>query len=204
MRNKTIALLLATALVLALAACGQPAEEPRSAEESPQALSAQSQPPESPVEVAQGGEPAAPDSSMEKIPPQREPAQGEPVAGEDGMIAVGITVGGEEFSARFYDSESARVLLDQMPLTLEMDDYAAQEKVLRLPYDFPSAATELPPTIQAGQLYLWSGNSLVLFYTTFSNSYGGYVPIGYIEDVTGLAAALGSGGVSVTFRISNE
>ncbi|MFV0400018.1 MAG: cyclophilin-like fold protein [Oscillospiraceae bacterium] len=120
---------------------------------------------------------------------------------EDGLIAVSIVIGEETFAAKFYDTVSARVLTDQMPLTIKMEDYAGQEKVLRLPYDFPSVSTQTPATIRAGELYLWSENSLVLFYTTFQNSYGGYVPIGYIEDITGLDTALGSGDAMVTFTM---
>ncbi|WP_310602321.1 cyclophilin-like fold protein [Anaerosporobacter sp.] len=48
-------------------------------------------------------------------------------------------------------------------------------------------------------IYLWSDSSLVLFYTSFSNSYN-YVPIGYIVDVTELTDALGSGSVSIEFK----
>ena len=62
----------------------------------------------------------------------------------------------------------------------------------------PNASTTTPDIIQSGELYLWSGNSLVLFYTTFSNSYN-YVPIGYIEDVSGLTSALGGGNVTVIY-----
>lgn len=119
----------------------------------------------------------------------------------DGLIAVSIVIGEETFTAKFYDTASARVLTDQMPLAIEMEDYAGQEKVLRLPYDFPSVSAQTPATIRAGELCLWSGNSLVLFYTTFQNSYGGYVPIGYIEDTTGLDTALGSGDAMVTFTM---
>jgi len=85
-----------------------------------------------------------------------------------------------------------------MPLTLEMDDYASQEKVTGLPFALPSASTETPATINAGDIYLWSGNSLVLFYNMFSNLYS-YVPVGYIVDVAGLTDAVGRGSVIVIF-----
>ncbi|WP_165972417.1 cyclophilin-like fold protein [Paenibacillus piri] len=67
--------------------------------------------------------------------------------------------------------------------------------------DLPVESTELPETIRAGEIMCWSSNSLVLFYHTFSNSYSGYVRIGYIKDVTGLASALGRGNVEVTFSL---
>jgi hypothetical protein len=63
--------------------------------------------------------------------------------------------------------------------------------------------TEIPATIRAGEIMLWSSNALVLFYNTFPNSYGGYVKLGYVVDATGLADALGSGDVQVTFTVSD-
>lgn len=134
------------------------------------------------------------------IPETSHPPANSVVADEDGMIVVNISINGEIFAARFYDNASVRVLLEQMPFSLDMNDYAGQEKVVGLSYDLPGAATERPATISTGELYLWSGNQLVFFYTTFSNSYGGYVRIGYVEDTAGLASALGSGSVTVTFN----
>jgi len=116
----------------------------------------------------------------------------------DTMININITVDTQVFAAKFYDNESARTIVSQMPLTLEMDDYASQEKVAGLPFALPSASTETPVTINAGDIYLWSGDSLVLFYTTFSNLYS-YVPVGYIVDVAGLTDAVGRGSVTVVF-----
>jgi len=115
------------------------------------------------------------------------------------MIDVNITVGSQVFAARFYDNEPARAIVSAMPFTLEMDDYARQEKVTRLDITLPAAPAETPATINSGDIYLWSGNSLVLFYTTFSNSYS-YVPAGYIVDVTGLTDALGKGSVTAVFQ----
>lgn len=79
---------------------------------------------------------------------------------------------------------------------------ASQEKVTDLTFALPSAVTETPATINAGDIYIWSDNNLVLFYTTFSNSYS-YVPVGYIEDVTGLRDALGRGSAEVTFSTND-
>lgn len=120
--------------------------------------------------------------------------------GEDGLIHISISVGGAVFDAQLYDTAPSRALVEQMPLTLKMADYAQQEKVAALPFALPPAGTEKPDTMHAGELYLWSGNQLVLFYTTFANSYGGYVRLGAIADTKGLVEALGSGDVTVTMR----
>lgn len=118
----------------------------------------------------------------------------------DAMPTVNIQVVDRNFTAIMYDNESARAIIGEMPFTLRMDDYASQEKVIGLTFDVPYSKTETPDKINAGDMYLWSGNNLVLFYTSFSNSYS-YVPIGYITDVSGLADALGKGSVEVTFSI---
>lgn len=125
-------------------------------------------------------------------------AASNPIAAEDDMIAVHITVGNRVFAAKFHDNPSARAIAGQMPFTLDMGDYARQEKVTELDFELPAAPTESPATVRSGELYLWSGNQFVLFYTTFSNSYS-YVRIGYIEDTSDLMSILGTGNVSVTF-----
>jgi hypothetical protein len=73
-------------------------------------------------------------------------------------------------------------------------------------YYFPSGTTlptnaSNPGTIQTGDLMLYGNNCLVLFYTTFNTSYS-YTKIGQIDDVAGLAAALGTGSVTVTYELN--
>lgn len=124
----------------------------------------------------------------------------EQIEEDDTMVTVNIQVGDKNFSAIMYDNESSRAIVEEMPFTLSMDDYASQEKVSKLIFSLPSAQTKTPGTIKAGDIYLWSGNNLVLFYTTFSNAYS-YVPIGYITDTFGLEDALGNESVEITFSI---
>ncbi len=119
------------------------------------------------------------------------------------MTTIKITVGGTSFSAKLHDNQTTRALLAKFPLSLNMSELNGREKYYHLPENLPSPSTEKPAAIHAGEIMLWSSTSLVLFYNTFSNSYGGYVKLGYVEDVTGLAAALGSGSVQVTFTASN-
>ncbi|ULQ60429.1 hypothetical protein K7I13_03725 [Brucepastera parasyntrophica] len=120
------------------------------------------------------------------------------------MTRIIITAGGETFSALFYDNAATRVLLARMPLTVNMSDLNRNEKFFNLKEPLPAASTERPQIIGAGEIMLWSGNTLVLFYKTFSNSYGGYVRLGYVEDTACLAAALGPGNVTVTFTVMKE
>lgn len=144
---------------------------------------------------------ASPNAPLPGPPTDSAPSVPELPREGDGMPGVNIQVGGKTFTATFYDNDSARAVIAQMPFTLEMDDFSSQEKVAALTFDLPSARTEVPATINAGDIYLWSGNSLVLFYTTVSNSYS-YVPIGSITDTSGFTDALGRGSATVSFGIN--
>lgn len=165
-----------------------------SGENSQQATSSSSLPPSS-----------SPSPSSTKVPAsaQTEAKAGEQSKGDEhAMPTIKIQVGNKTFIVILYDNQSTRAMVEKMPFTLTMDDYAAQEKVANLTFDLPAAQSQKPARINAGDLYLWSGNNLVLFYRTFANSYS-YVPIGRIMDVDALTDALGSGSVEVTFRISD-
>ena len=85
-----------------------------------------------------------------------------------------------------------------MPITISMKELNGNEKYYELSNDLPYDASN-PGTIQTGDLMLYGSNTLVLFYKTFSTSYS-YTRLGRIDNPSGLAAALGSGNVTVTFE----
>jgi hypothetical protein len=87
-------------------------------------------------------------------------------------------------------------------MTVNMSELNGKEKYYHLLEKLPVRTTETPATIHAGEIMCWSSNSLVLFYNTYANSYGGYVKLGFIEDISGLKEALGQGNVQVTFEVS--
>lgn len=80
-----------------------------------------------------------------------------------------------------------------------MTEHGRIEKFASLP-STPPANHSNPGTIQIGDLMLYSSSTLVLFYTTHNTSYS-YTRIGRIDNPTGLAAALGTGSVTVTFEL---
>lgn len=120
----------------------------------------------------------------------------------EAMMDIDITVGSSTFAAKLYDTEAARAFIALFPLTLDMTELNGNEKYCNLAADLPSGSTERPSTIHAGEIICWSGNCLVLFYETFSNSFGGYIRLGYVQDASGFAAALGSGNVRASFSTS--
>jgi hypothetical protein len=112
-----------------------------------------------------------------------------------------ITAGGKEFTAAMQDNETARALVALLPLTVNMSELNGNEKYYNLPQNLPGTAAN-PGTIQTGDIMLWSSNCLVLFYKTFSTSYS-YVRLGRVDNVDGLAKALGTGNIQVSFEILN-
>lgn len=108
-----------------------------------------------------------------------------------------IIIGADEFAATLYDNETVRALKKLLPMTINMNELNGNEKYHYLP-DNLTALAERPATIQEGDIMLYGSNCLVLFYKSFSTSYS-YTKIGRIENTTGLAAALGSGNVVITF-----
>jgi hypothetical protein len=110
-----------------------------------------------------------------------------------------ITIGTNTFSATLYDNETVTAFKTRLPLTINMSELNGNEKYFDLPNNLPSNASN-PGNIQAGDLMLYGSNTLVLFYKTFSTSYN-YSRLGRIDNPSGLAAALGSGNITVKFEL---
>lgn len=110
-------------------------------------------------------------------------------------MKVSIIAGGRSFIADIEESETGRAFFEKLPLTLDMSELNGNEKYC---YGISLPGNEKRyDSIAAGDLMLYSGNCIVLFY----GSAGGfnYCRIGKIADVSGLADALGKGNVSVKF-----
>ncbi len=110
-----------------------------------------------------------------------------------------ITIGSSTFRARLYDNATATAFKGMLPMTINMSELNGNEKYFDLPINLPTNASN-PGTIQGGDLMIYGSNTLVLFYKTFSTSYG-YTRLGRINDTKGLAAAVGSGSVTVTYEL---
>ena len=110
-----------------------------------------------------------------------------------------IKIGNYTFTGILYNNKSADAFKSLLPTTVNMVDLNRNEKYVDLSKDLPTNALN-PGTINTGDLMLYGSNTLVLFYKTFSTSYS-YTKLGRLDDVKGLAEAVGLGNVTVTFEI---
>ena len=110
-----------------------------------------------------------------------------------------VEVGGKHFTATLEDNKAADTLAEMMqedPVTIQMSDYGGFEKVGDLGTELPTSNRQT--TTQAGDIVLYQGNQIVIFYG--SNSWS-YTRLGRIDDLTGWETALGDGDVTVTFAL---
>ena len=118
---------------------------------------------------------------------------------EDTAMKMKIEVNGSLFTATLADNAAADALADWVeegPVTLELSDYAGFEKVGPLGRSLP--ASDSQTTTHAGDIVLYQGDQIVLFYG--SNSWS-YTRLGHIDDLTGWEDALGGGDVTVTLSL---
>ncbi|MEH7096947.1 cyclophilin-like fold protein [Neobacillus vireti] len=114
------------------------------------------------------------------------------------MKNLNIRVGDKTFTATLEDNDTAKALVEQLPLTVDMSDLNNNEKYNNLSGNLRADKSTSPDRINEGDLMLYGNNCLVLFYKTFNTSYS-YVKLGHIDNTTGLTEALGSGSVQVSF-----
>lgn len=109
-----------------------------------------------------------------------------------------ITIGSAVFTATLQHNATATAFEKLLPMTITMAELNNNEKYCDLQGSLPTNSFN-PGTIYNGDLMVYGSQTLVLFYKNFSTSYR-YTRLGKIDDTTGLASALGSGNVAVTFE----
>lgn len=112
-------------------------------------------------------------------------------------MKINVNIGNHTFAATIADTETGRAFYNMLPLTLNMTELNGNEKYCYLDTSLPTASYR-PGTINAGDIMLYGSTCVVLFYETFSSGYN-YTRIGAVGNPSGLAQALGSGNVTVTF-----
>ena len=115
-----------------------------------------------------------------------------------------LKVGGNTMTATLTDNEATRgltKLLEQGDITIRMSDYGGFEKVGALPQSLPTSNTQI--TTEPGDIMLYQGNQMVIFYG--SNSWS-YTRLGKIDGATtsNLRQFLGNGDVTLTLSLDSS
>ncbi len=128
----------------------------------------------------------------------------QPDKSEETERIMKILVNDEELSVTWEDNESVNALMQMVskePLTIDMSIYGDFEQVGSIGQDLPRNDEQM--TTSAGDIVLYSGNQIVVFYG--SNSWS-YTKLGHIEDRTQdeLTQMLGQDHVSLTVSSVEE
>ena len=145
--------------------------------------------------------PEEPEESDSSTAPESGDAESQQVEEENSEMQMNVQVGGSTFTATLEENEAVDALVDMMeqgPVTIQMSDYSGFEKVGPLGTSLPTSNQQT--TTQAGDIVLYQGNQIVMFYG--SNSWS-YTRLGHIDDLTGWEEAVGSGDVTVTFSLED-
>ena len=115
--------------------------------------------------------------------------------------AMNMTIGNTPVTVAWEDNasvEALRALCAQGPLTIDLHMYGGFEQVGDIGESLPR--DDAQTTTQAGDIVLYSGDQMVVFYG--SNSWA-YTCLGHItdQDADGLRTLLGNGDVTVTLTV---
>ena len=115
-------------------------------------------------------------------------------------MKMNVQIGDYTFTATLEQNQAVNELIDMMkegPVTIEMSDYSGFEKVGPLGKELTTDNHQTTTT--EGDIVLYNGNQIVIFYG--SNSWS-YTRIGKIDDLTNWKKALGSGDVTAVFTVA--
>lgn len=105
---------------------------------------------------------------------------------------IRMLVGGKSFSITLADTRAVRKLMQLLPLTLHLHDYAGFEKVGALGTQLPS--DDVWMTARTGDVVLYNSNQIVLM--CGSNSWN-YTRLGHVSDSGDWIKTLGDNDVEI-------
>ena len=109
---------------------------------------------------------------------------------------ITININGVDFTATLEDNETARELVNRLPLNIEMNELNGNEKYYYFDESFPSNSSRIE-RIEKGDIMLYGSDCLVLFYESFNTSYS-YTRIGKLDNPSLLDDVIGKDSVRVT------
>lgn len=90
-------------------------------------------------------------------------------------------------------------MIKEEPLSLKLSDYGGFEKVGPLGKNLSQEDERI--TTKAGDIVLYQGNQIVIFYG--SNTWS-YTPLAHVSDLTNWEEALGKGDITATFSVQKD
>jgi len=117
----------------------------------------------------------------------------------DEKMIINIKINNSVFTATLEDNEAAKEFYEMVKsgsVIIEMSDYSGFEKVGPLGKNLTS--DDKQTKTKKGDIVLYNGNQIVMFYG--SNSWS-YTRLGKIDDLNGWETALGSGDITAEFTV---
>ena len=196
--KKVLFILLAAGIVVSATACGNAKKDAEPATQSttvavtataPVTTEAQQE------ETSQTEQPQTEEMQIEE-PPQTVEEQPQ----EEQNMTLQMTIGSTPVAVSWEDNEAVQALKElcrNQPLTIAMSMYGGFEQVGSIGTDLP--ANDVQTTTSAGDIVLYSGNQMVVFYG--SNSWA-YTRLGHITDQSadGMAQLLSNGDTTITIN----
>lgn len=109
-----------------------------------------------------------------------------------------LLAGSKAYALKWADTEAAAELRQQLPLAKTFTELHGNEKYYKLPQHL-TAADEDVREIHKGDVMLFDGQYVVVFYQDFQTTYR-YTRLGHVEAADDLDAALGEGDVFLTLQ----
>lgn len=181
--KKFLFMFLSLALAVSLAACGAGKEQPNDTQNGDMGNSVITE------SETDNAEPTAPPATENTTNTE-----------ENTEMKMIVKIGGASFTATLEDNAAVYEMAEMMrqsPIVIDMRDYSGFEKVG--PLGRRLTADDRQTTTHAGDIVLYNGNQIVMFYG--SNSWG-YTRIGKIDDLTGWEEALGNGDITAEFSLA--
>ena len=152
------------------------------------------------------------ESSSEALSSEEQKTESEEITGsdsegqtaeEEAVKTLQMKIADTVVEVAWEDNESVealRKLCEEEPLTIEMSMYGGFEQVGSIGSNLPR--NDVETTTSAGDIVLYSGNKMVVFYG--SNSWA-YTRLGHItdQDEAGMAQLLSNGDVTITVSLED-
>jgi len=183
--KKVLNILLAAGLILSLTACGNTQKETEATIQPPTVASPTQ--PQTTTSVST-------ETPKEKTAPTEQ-------AQEEQNMTLQMTIGSTPVSVSWEDNDAVQALKElcrNQPLTISMSMYGGFEQVGSIGTNLP--ANDVQTTTSAGDIVLYSGNQMVVFYG--SNSWA-YTRLGHITDQSadGMTQLLSGGDTTITITL---